>query len=405
VKRRLRGGTGHAQLGQTLVIFALVQLVLLSALGLAIDGGYLYMKRRAMQNAADAAALAGAQALGNDLTDREVRQTVLDAAARNGVDPAQVTCTFFTNDFPGGPSQACSDSNTAMSQLVYPYTTVQVRVAERHPTFVMRAVGTTETGTSATATAQVQVPVNLKLGPFVVCAIDTTIATKPPGYNGEGIFMQDGYHEDNGPPKYERLDGDANCWGDPCGKTLDEIIGDNQRPVFNEQAWAYENAKLEKVKPNQAVPSFLIHAPNGVELCNNNSASFKGINYNVVVASYPNDPDGERDYWNQEEFPIDVTTGTKAEVQETVEGVNGCVKNTTKIDDCILILPIVDNYAKGGEGDKVKMALRGVAAFYIQELSNGSHTGALVKDYFIRGESGAFFVPGSHTPKVLRLIK
>src|SRR3712207_6965103 len=42
---------------QTLVLFALAQFVLLSALGLAIDGGYLYMKRRAMQNAADAAAL------------------------------------------------------------------------------------------------------------------------------------------------------------------------------------------------------------------------------------------------------------------------------------------------------------------------------------------------------------
>ena len=49
--------------GQVLVIVALGIIGLLAVVGLAIDGGHVYQERRAMQNAADAAALAGARAL------------------------------------------------------------------------------------------------------------------------------------------------------------------------------------------------------------------------------------------------------------------------------------------------------------------------------------------------------
>lgn len=46
-----------------LVLFALTLTVLFGALALAVDGGIMYMQRRVMQNAADAAALAGASYL------------------------------------------------------------------------------------------------------------------------------------------------------------------------------------------------------------------------------------------------------------------------------------------------------------------------------------------------------
>lgn len=60
-----RGATGRArgEHGQVLVIFALALAVLLGAAGLAFDVGRFYSERRFLQNAADAGALAAANAL------------------------------------------------------------------------------------------------------------------------------------------------------------------------------------------------------------------------------------------------------------------------------------------------------------------------------------------------------
>jgi uncharacterized membrane protein len=52
-----------AEDGQALIQFAFVVVGILVVAGLSIDGGYVYSQRRVMQNAADAAALAGAREL------------------------------------------------------------------------------------------------------------------------------------------------------------------------------------------------------------------------------------------------------------------------------------------------------------------------------------------------------
>lgn len=55
------------QRGQTLILFALaLPVVLVGMLMLAVDGGNLYLQRRIAQNAADAAALAGARAIATE---------------------------------------------------------------------------------------------------------------------------------------------------------------------------------------------------------------------------------------------------------------------------------------------------------------------------------------------------
>jgi hypothetical protein len=85
------------QRGQTVVIVAIAIVVLLAFAGLAIDGGTAYLNRRRMQNAADAAALAGARELAAALcagttanaTDAAVDAAVADYALRNGVDTAE----------------------------------------------------------------------------------------------------------------------------------------------------------------------------------------------------------------------------------------------------------------------------------------------------------------------------
>jgi uncharacterized membrane protein len=49
--------------GQSLIVIAVVMIGLIALMGLAIDGGNLFLQRRNAQNAADAAALAGTRLL------------------------------------------------------------------------------------------------------------------------------------------------------------------------------------------------------------------------------------------------------------------------------------------------------------------------------------------------------
>jgi Flp pilus assembly protein TadG len=81
--------------GQTIIIVAFALVVLLLAVGLAIDGGRVMASRRQMQNAADAAAMAGTQELAQVILrcqgasaadDQAVLATVRQYAEQNGVD-------------------------------------------------------------------------------------------------------------------------------------------------------------------------------------------------------------------------------------------------------------------------------------------------------------------------------
>ena len=53
----------NLQRGQALVLVALAMIALMAMLALVLDGGNTFMNRRAMQNASDAGALAGARQL------------------------------------------------------------------------------------------------------------------------------------------------------------------------------------------------------------------------------------------------------------------------------------------------------------------------------------------------------
>jgi Flp pilus assembly protein TadG len=78
--------------GQSAVIMVAIVLVVLMLFALVIDIGNAYAERRRAQNAADAAALAGAQvlALGSG-TNRQVRVAMIDFAGRNGIPANGVT--------------------------------------------------------------------------------------------------------------------------------------------------------------------------------------------------------------------------------------------------------------------------------------------------------------------------
>jgi hypothetical protein len=77
--------------GQNLLIFAVLMIILIALAGLVIDGGYSLSKRREAQNAADAGALAGADALCAGNTSLARTQALDYAINRNGATAADVT--------------------------------------------------------------------------------------------------------------------------------------------------------------------------------------------------------------------------------------------------------------------------------------------------------------------------
>lgn len=101
-RRVLRFRTG-APRGQVIVIFALALVPILGMVGLVIDGGNAFAQRRADQNATDAAALAGALDMAENLpwqnkglagpnSDADIAATIVASAAENGI--ATIAATY-----------------------------------------------------------------------------------------------------------------------------------------------------------------------------------------------------------------------------------------------------------------------------------------------------------------------
>ena len=90
--------TQAASRGQILVLFAISSMALLALVGLVLDGGNLYVQRRAAQDAADAAALAGTRTLRGSSTGAvtPIASDVSRFAAANAFGiPPSVPCAYF----------------------------------------------------------------------------------------------------------------------------------------------------------------------------------------------------------------------------------------------------------------------------------------------------------------------
>ena len=96
--------------GQALILFALGLAVLLGMAALTIDVGLAYVARRDMQNAADAAALAGADAILEGQSSVLATNAARDLALQNGYDGAAADVTVTINIPPtSGPHSGDSD--------------------------------------------------------------------------------------------------------------------------------------------------------------------------------------------------------------------------------------------------------------------------------------------------------
>lgn len=157
---RRTASRGRASDGQIIVIFALGLVAMIAMVGLVLDGGSTYAQRRGQQNAADLAALAGANQylLTADLTLATVKAR--EVAAQNG----------FIHD----PSAA----KTVDVSLLSNDTRFQVDVSAPHRNNFTGVVGMTSWQVSTTALVEVGIP-------------DTTTAGAPFLFN-EGIFTEPG---------------------------------------------------------------------------------------------------------------------------------------------------------------------------------------------------------------------
>lgn len=140
-RRRVHFRLPHRrQSGQSLVLIALLLPALLAVLALAIDGGYAYAQRRQMQNAADAAAVAGARAY----------------ALQNDVNAAVSHFTSTNNASSFSWSQSSETRTDSLTGLSINLTNIEVTANVTYNTFFARIVGINQMTASATARARIQ---------------------------------------------------------------------------------------------------------------------------------------------------------------------------------------------------------------------------------------------------------
>jgi hypothetical protein len=150
--------------GQTAVIAGLSMVVLISLVGLVIDGGYAWGRQRQTQNGSDAVAKAGAVVIQHFLadigtqTDREVACAVEEAARLNDVD--LVMAEYTTEDGTVmGPVGDCASTTVAIPEGAQG---VRATTEQEFDTFIAGVVGMDTWTAAADATAIV--------GPFqAVC--------------------------------------------------------------------------------------------------------------------------------------------------------------------------------------------------------------------------------------------
>jgi len=141
--------------GQVLAIFALSLTVVLGAGALAFDGGMMILERRDQQNAADAAAMAGARYVTTD--HAAARSVAADVASANG----------FTNGT-GAQVVSVNVPPTSGQFATWP-NAIQVEVANTRPSILGAVMGFLNWPVSASATAASLDDVG---GPFSILALE-----------------------------------------------------------------------------------------------------------------------------------------------------------------------------------------------------------------------------------------
>ncbi len=139
--------------GQVVVLVALGLIVLIAMVGMAVDGGNLYLQKRNMQNAADAGAFAGARVLGSGNTsDRSIRYEIEKYAYYNHVTQTSQNVTAYYTDTSG---TRISPLNNGQASLTPSNATgIEVVTSITFPTYFIAILRINSLYASATAAAK-----------------------------------------------------------------------------------------------------------------------------------------------------------------------------------------------------------------------------------------------------------
>lgn len=171
------------QAGQVAIIVAITILLLIMMIGLVVDLGFLYTRKTELQNAADAAALAGAKQLDGTADGiQAAADAAIAMAALNNVDfggePIDIDYgNIGFSSTPGGCIPLASSASCAIGLAAKTspgdkfFVTVDTTdiLQGIHPTWFMKVVGIDSTGTYGRAVAG---PFVVDITPIAICALD-----------------------------------------------------------------------------------------------------------------------------------------------------------------------------------------------------------------------------------------
>jgi len=192
-------GRSGAEKGQIIILFAMFSTVLIGMLGLATDLGFAFAQKRTVQNAADAAAMAGARQVSKyKPTAPTAAYAEANEFATMGPNKMTATqsmprCEYIDDSFKAPPDAtlgiACGAIVPAAASGVH------VRVTETHDTFFIRILpGAPQSlPIAAEASARVEVLRNIpKDAPFILCGSQAWAIEDKSGAlinNGKGVTM------------------------------------------------------------------------------------------------------------------------------------------------------------------------------------------------------------------------
>ncbi len=173
--------TKRKQKGAVAIIFGLTAVVLLSMGGLVLDMGHLYIAKAELQNAADAAALAGAKELNETAAGITLAVSKAQAIALKNKYDFATDLVLLSGDIEFGPSPT-GPWSTAAAATASPTGKTFVKVdtgAKTLPTYLMSVAGIYAVTTFGAAVAGRFVN---NVTPIGVCAIkDASGASRPKG--------------------------------------------------------------------------------------------------------------------------------------------------------------------------------------------------------------------------------
>lgn len=197
--------------GQTVVVVAFAIIALLAFAGLAIDGGTAYLNRRRMQNAADAAALAGTHRLAEIIcnhsagNDAAIQAEVIDYALRNGVDDASGVVATYVKFENNTLAHYNPEVYVGSGYIPVGATGIAVTTTITRPTYFLNLIGQSTGAATASATA-VTGPLLVSGGLRPIGLPVEVIQDLGPGDNFT-VNMENNCDEDNCTVRYIRRDG------------------------------------------------------------------------------------------------------------------------------------------------------------------------------------------------------